>query len=54
MLFPYSTASAKLITSDTTGTMLRLDCRAAFSLEENGKIKPVTKITPYDEWIYYL
>ena len=31
-----------------------LDCRAAFSLEENGKIKPVTKITPYDEWIYYL
>lgn len=31
-----------------------LDCRAAFSLDEKGKIKAVTEITPYDEWIYYL
>lgn len=31
-----------------------LDCRAAFSLDEEGGIKPVTEITPYDECIYYL
>ena len=28
-----------------------LDCRAAFCLDKKGKIRPVSEITPYDEWI---
>ena len=30
-----------------------LDCRAAFSLDQRGEIKPVTKVTPYDELIIW-
>ena len=28
-----------------------LDCRAAFCLDKKGKIRPMSEITPYDEWI---
>lgn len=28
-----------------------LDCRAAFCLDKKGKIRPMSEITPYDEWL---